>query len=61
MKPSLPDFLRHPLGREIAVAVAVKLAVILAIFYAFFHGNTVATDPDAVAKRLADPQQQISH
>lgn len=61
MKFALPDFLRHPLGREIAIALVVKLAVIVAIFYAFFHGNTVATDPDAVAQRLATPQQQTSH
>ncbi|MCA1979185.1 MAG: hypothetical protein LDL19_08095 [Thiobacillus sp.] len=61
MKLPLPVFLQNRLGREIALAIAIKLVVIAAIFFAFFHGNTVATDPDAVAERLANPQQQTTH
>jgi hypothetical protein len=55
MKPSLPDFLRDRLGREITIALVIKLAVIAALFYAFFDGQSVQTDPDAVAERLINP------
>ncbi len=61
MKLSLPDFLQHRLAREISIAIVVKLVVIAAIFYVFFDGRTVPTDPDAVASRLANPQQQLSN
>jgi hypothetical protein len=61
MKLPRPEFLQHPLAREITLAVVVKLVVIAALFYAFFNGRTVHTDPDAVARRLADPQQQLSN
>lgn len=55
MRKPLPSFLQHPLAREITLAIVVKLLVIVAIFYAFFDGRAV--HPDAVAERLANPQQ----
>lgn len=61
MKFALPAFLHRPLAREIAIAIAVKLVVIVAIYYAFFDGRAVPTDPDAVAERLANPQQHVAH
>jgi hypothetical protein len=57
MRKPLPSFLQHPLAREITLAVVVKLLVIVAIFYAFFDGRAVHPDADAVAERLANPQQ----
>jgi hypothetical protein len=57
----MPSFLQHPLAREIALAIVVKLLVIVAIFYAFFDGKTVRPDADAVAERLANPQQHTRH
>jgi hypothetical protein len=57
MKRSLPDFLQHPLAREISLAIVIKLLVIVAIFYAFFDGRALHPDADAVAERLANPQQ----
>jgi hypothetical protein len=61
MKKSLPDFLQHPLAREISLAIVVKLLVIVAIFYAFFEGRAVHPDADAVADRLANSQQHAKH
>lgn len=55
MKPLMPDFLQHPLAREITLAIAIKLLVIVAIFYAFFDGHTLHPDADAVAERLGNP------
>ncbi|MBT9539426.1 cytochrome oxidase putative small subunit CydP [Thiobacillus sp.] len=60
MKKFLPDFLQHPLGREIALAIAIKLLVIVAIFYAFFDGRAVDPDADSVADRLVNSQQHTS-
>ncbi len=60
MKKFLPDFLQHPLGREIALAIAIKLVVIVAIFYAFFDGRAVDPDADSVADRLLNSHQHIS-
>lgn len=57
MRKPLPSFLQHPLAREVALAVVIKLLVIVAIFYAFFDGRAVHPDADAVAERLANPQQ----
>ncbi len=57
MKKSMPEFLHHPLAREIALAVVIKLLLIVAIFYAFFDGRVLHPDADAVAARLADPHQ----
>ena len=57
MKNIMPTFLQHPLAREIALAIAIKLLVIAAIFYAFFDGRALQPDADAVAERLANPQQ----
>lgn len=61
MKKSIPAFLHHPLVREIALAIVIKLLVIVAIFYAFFDGRAVRPDADAVAERLANPQQHSVH
>jgi hypothetical protein len=60
MKKRLPDFLLHPLGREIALAIVIKLLVIVAMFYAFFDGHTVDTDADDVADRLVNSRQSPS-
>ena len=57
MRKPLPSFLQHPLAREVALAVVIELLVIVAIFYAFFDGRAVHPDADAVAERLANPQQ----
>lgn len=57
----MPSFLQHPLAKEIALAVVIKLLVIVAIFYAFFHDQAVHPDADAVAERLANPQQHTQH
>ncbi len=59
MKPPMPDFLQHPLAREIAVAIAIKLLVIAAIFYAFFDGCAPHPDAGAVAERLANPHPPV--
>jgi hypothetical protein len=59
MKKPMPTFLQHPLAREITLAVVVKLLLIVAIFYAFFSGHATHPDADAVADRLANPQQHI--
>lgn len=56
----MPDFLKHPLGKEIAWAIAIKLLLIVAIFYAFFAGRTVEPDADSVADRLINTQQHTS-
>ncbi|WP_324781173.1 cytochrome oxidase putative small subunit CydP [Thiobacillus sedimenti] len=56
MKKPLPAFLRHPLAREIGLALLVKLILIAAIFYAFFGGPAVPTDADSVAARLVGPE-----
>jgi hypothetical protein len=61
MKKPSPEFLRHPLGREIALAIAIKLVVIVAIFYAFFDGRAVQPDADSVADRLINSQQHAKH
>ena len=61
MKKSMPDFLHHPLAREIALAIIIKLLVIVALFYAFFDGRTVHTDADSVADRLVNSQQHAKH
>jgi len=61
MRNPLPSFLQHPLAREIALAIVIKLLVIVAIFYAFFDGRVLNPDADAVAERLASPQQQPRH
>ena len=53
----MPTFLQHPLAREITLAIVIKLLVIAAIFYAFFDGRALQPDADAVAERLANPQQ----
>lgn len=60
IKKSLPRFLRHPLAREISLAIVIKLLVIAAIFYAFFDGRGLRPDADMVAERLANPQQAIT-
>ena len=57
MKKAMPTFLQHPLAREITLAIVIKLLVIAAIFYAFFDGRALQPDADAVAERLANPQQ----
>ena len=59
MKKSLPDFLQHPLAREISLAIVIKLLVIVAIFFAFFDGRALQPDADAVAERLANPQHAV--
>lgn len=59
MKKALPDFLHHPLAREISLAILIKVLVIVAIFFAFFDGHAVHPDADTVAERLANPQQAI--
>jgi hypothetical protein len=59
MKRPLPDFLLHPLAREISFAIVIKLLVIVALFYAFFDGRALHPDADAVAERLANPRQAI--
>lgn len=61
MKKPIPDFLRHPFAREIALAVAIKLVVIVAIFYAFFSGRAVDPDADGVADHLVNSQQHATH
>jgi hypothetical protein len=61
MKAPLSPFLHHPLAREIALAIVIKLLVIVAIFYAFFDGRALHPDADAVAERLTNPHQPISH
>jgi len=61
MRNPLPSFLQHPLAREIALAIVIKLLVIVAIFYAFFDGRALNPDADAVAERLASPQQHTRH
>ena len=61
MNKHLPTFLRHPLAREIALAIVIKLAVIVGIFFAFFEGQALHPDADAVAERLATPQHPIRH
>jgi len=55
MSKPMPDFLQHPLAREIALAIAIKLILIATIFYAFFDGHALHPDADAVAERLANP------
>lgn len=57
MKPPMPTFLNHPLAKEISLAIVIKLLVIVALFYAFFDGNALHPDADAVAERLANPNQ----
>jgi hypothetical protein len=57
----MSSFLQHPLAREITLAIVIKLLVIVAIFYAFFDGQAVRPDADAVAERLANPQQHTGH
>lgn len=57
MKLPMPTFLQHPLARDISLAIAIKLLVIAAIFYAFFDGHALHPDADAVAERLANPDQ----
>lgn len=52
MRKPMPSFLRHPLAREIVLAVAVKLVIIAAIFYAFFDGRAVQIDAAAVTEHL---------
>jgi len=59
MKIPMPSFLQHPFAREIALAIVIKLLLIAAIFYAFFDGRILHPDADAVAERLASPQQSI--
>ncbi len=61
MKKSMPDFLHHPLAREIALAIVIKLLVIVAIFYAFFDGRSVDPNADSVADRLVNSQQHVTH
>jgi hypothetical protein len=61
MKKSMPDFLHHPLAREIALAIVIKLLVIVAIFYAFFDGRSVDPNADSVADRLVNSQQLVTH
>jgi len=61
MRNPLPSFLQHPLAREIVLAIVIKLLVIVAIFYAFFDGRALNPDADAVAERLASPQQHTRH
>lgn len=52
MRKSLPSFLRHPLAREIALALVIKLLIIVAIFYLFFDGRSLRPDADSVADHL---------
>ncbi|MHB1075975.1 cytochrome oxidase putative small subunit CydP [Thiobacillus sp.] len=59
MKPPMPTFLHHPLAKEISLAIAIKLVVIAVIFYAFFDGHALHPDADAVAERLANPNQPV--
>jgi hypothetical protein len=61
MKKPIPDFLNHPLAREVALAVVIKLLVIAAIFYAFFNGRAADPDADSVADHLANSQQHATH
>lgn len=61
MNKHLPLFLQHSLAREIALTIVIKLAVIVAIFFAFFDGQSVSTDAEAVANRLANPPQHPIH
>jgi hypothetical protein len=61
MKKTMPDFLHHPLAREIALAIVIKLLVIVALFYAFFDGRAVDTDADSVAARLVNSPQHAQH
>ncbi|MBI3431988.1 MAG: hypothetical protein HY018_07255 [Hydrogenophilales bacterium] len=53
----MPTFLQHRLAREVTLAIAIKLLVIAAIYYAFFDGRALHPDADAVAERLANPNQ----
>jgi hypothetical protein len=59
MKPPMPTFMRHPLAKEISIAIAIKLVVIAAIFYAFFAGHALHPDAEAVAERLANPNLPV--
>jgi len=61
MKKSMPDFLHHPLAREITLAVVIKLLVIAALFYAFFYGRASQPDADSVADHLVNSQQHTTH
>jgi hypothetical protein len=61
MKKPMPDFLHHPLARDLALAIVIKLLVIVALFYAFFDGRAVHTDAASVADRLANSQQHAKH
>lgn len=60
MNKHLPEFLQHPLAREIALAIVIKLALITGLFFAFFDGRAVPTDPAVVAERLAAPSHPPS-
>ena len=61
MKKRIPDFLQHPLAREIALAIVVKLLVITALFYAFFDGRAVQPDADRVAAHLVNSPRSPQH
>jgi hypothetical protein len=61
MKKPMPEFLHHPLAREIALAIVIKLLVIVALFYAFFDGRALHPDADGVASRLANSQPHAKH
>jgi hypothetical protein len=60
-KKPMPEFLYHPLAREIALAIVIKLLVIVALFYAFFDGRAVQHDADSVADRLVNSPQHAQH
>ena len=60
MKYLTPTWPKHPLAREIALAVVIKLLVIVALYYAFFAGAP-RLDADAVADRLIQPQVHTSN
>jgi hypothetical protein len=61
MKKPMPDFLHHPLAREITLAVVIKLLVIAALFYAFFDGRTTPPDADSVADHVVNSQPHATH
>ena len=61
MNKSLPTFLKHPLTREITLAIVIKLVIIVGLFFAFFDGRAVHPDADSVAERLASPSHHATH
>lgn len=50
--------LRHPLAKELAVAVAVKLAIVTALYFAFFSGGEPQPSAEAVARHLVNHPQE---